>query len=142
MTGYVELKLVSHKQYKDPFNQIEVDVEFDDPLGNTLHVPAFWAGGREWRVRYSPGSPGQHWLCRYRWRCSDTTNADLHGIEGALEVQPQDLLTLPFPHGRLRVAEGKRHLEFTDGTPFFWLGDTWWLGLVERKAGVCRNFDS
>ena len=26
----------------------------------------------------------------------------------------------------------KRYLEHADGMPFFWLGDTWWMGLVER----------
>lgn len=28
--------------------------------------------------------------------------------------------------GKLKVAENHRHLEFTDGTPFFYLGDTAW----------------
>jgi len=27
-------------------------------------------------------------------------------------------------HGDLRVAANHRYLEFTDGTPFFYLGDT------------------
>ncbi len=31
-----------------------------------------------------------------------------------------------FSHGRLKVSENKRFLEFSDGTPFFYLGDTGW----------------
>jgi len=31
-----------------------------------------------------------------------------------------------FPAGRLRVADNHRYLEFTDGKPFFYLGDTAW----------------
>ena len=30
------------------------------------------------------------------------------------------------PHGDLRVTANHRYLEFTDGTPFFYLGDTAW----------------
>ena len=32
----------------------------------------------------------------------------------------------------IRVAADRRHFEHADGTPFFWLGDTWWMGLCER----------
>ena len=30
------------------------------------------------------------------------------------------------------MAADRRHFEYTDGTPFFWLGDTWWMGLCHR----------
>jgi hypothetical protein len=30
------------------------------------------------------------------------------------------------------VAPSRRHFEHGDGTPFFWLGDTWWMGLCHR----------
>ncbi len=29
-------------------------------------------------------------------------------------------------HGRLRVSDNKHFLQYSDGTPFFWLGDTAW----------------
>jgi len=32
------------------------------------------------------------------------------------------------------VASGRRHFEHADGTPFLWLGDTWWMGLCKRLA--------
>lgn len=31
-----------------------------------------------------------------------------------------------FKHGKLKVSENKRFLQFEDGTPFFYLGDTGW----------------
>jgi hypothetical protein len=31
-----------------------------------------------------------------------------------------------FEHGRLQVTKDGHYLQFTDGTPFFWLGDTGW----------------
>jgi hypothetical protein len=33
----------------------------------------------------------------------------------------------PWSHGPLTVASNGRFIEHTDGTPFFWLGDTGWL---------------
>lgn len=37
----------------------------------------------------------------------------------------------PWDNGRLKVAENHRYLQFENGKPFFWLGDTGWL-LPER----------
>src|SRR5205085_7383415 len=37
-----------------------------------------------------------------------------------------------YTHGALRVSADKRYLEHADGTPFLWLGDTWWMGLTKR----------
>jgi hypothetical protein len=30
------------------------------------------------------------------------------------------------------MSNNRRYLEHLDGTPFFWLGDTWWMGLCRR----------
>ena len=54
-------------------------------------------------------------------------------VAGELEVtaggdEPNPLLR----HGPIRVAADRRHLEHADGTPFLWLGDTWWMGLCRR----------
>ena len=32
-------------------------------------------------------------------------------------------------HGPLRVSDNRRYFQYADGTPFFWLADTWWEGL-------------
>ena len=124
-----ELSFQSGKRYADPFNEATLDVVFTDPGGEERRVPAFWAGGGEWRARYAPEKVGKH---RYRTLCSDESNAELHGRQGALEVRPYEGASALLKRGRLRVADDRRHLEHLDGTPFFWLGDTWWFGLVTR----------
>ena len=43
----------------DPFNDVDVDVEFIDTDGGTVLVPAFWAGDRSFRVRYASSRPGR-----------------------------------------------------------------------------------
>jgi hypothetical protein len=126
-----EWHYTSGKTYADPFNDVELDVLITSPDGSEQRVPAFWAGDHTWRVRYSSPQIGQH---QFRTECSDTSNANLHGQEGILEVAPYTGSNVLFQHGRLRVAAGKRHLEHQDGTPFFWLGDTWWMAFCKRMG--------
>jgi len=119
----------SSAAYDDPFNEVNLDVVFTDPDGSEHLMPAFWAGEQVWRVRYAPEKVGAY---TYRTVCSDAGNADLHGQTGTVEVLPYEGANPLLKHGRLRVAADERHLEHTDGTPFFWLGDTWWMGFTKR----------
>jgi len=119
----------SGKAYADPFNEVELDVVFRNPQGHEQRVPAFWAGGQEWRIRYAPPHPGRY---TYHTVSSDASNPDLHGQKGTLEVSPYTGDKPLIKHGGIRVAGDRRHFEHEDGTPFFWLGDTWWMGLCRR----------
>ena len=125
----VEFTFESTKQYQDPFNEITLDAVFTDPSGGKRRVPAFWAGGATWRVRYASPITGTH---RFQTECSDTSNAGLHGVRGAVTITPYTGQNPLFRHGAIRVADDSRHFAHADGTPFFWLGDTWWMGLVKR----------
>ena len=119
----------SGKRYTDPFNEVELDVVFTDSQGHEQRVPAFWAGDQVWRVRYVPPAPGRY---TYRTVSSDATNGDLHGQSGALEVSDYTGSNPLRKHGPVRVAKDHLHFEHEDGEPFFWLGDTWWMGLCSR----------
>jgi hypothetical protein len=120
---------VSAKPYKDPFNDIELDAIVRDARGREQRVPAYWAGGQEWRVRYAADAAGRY---AFETACSDTSNQDLHGRRGELEVTPYDGANPLLSRGPLRVAPSHRYLEHADGTPFFWLADTWWMALSKR----------
>jgi hypothetical protein len=124
-----EWPYTSGKAYADPFNDVELDVVFTDSQGREQTVPAFWAGDQDWRIRFSPGVAGRY---AYRTVASDTANSDLHGRHGVLEVSAYQGDNPLRKHGALRVAADQRHFEHEDGTPFFWLGDTWWMGLCSR----------
>ena len=119
----------SGKRYNDPFNEVDLDVVFQAPTGEEHRVPAFWAGESAWRVRYAPPAAGRY---SYKTVCTDTANADLHNRTGQFSVAAYDGDNPLYRHGALRVAADQRHLEHADGTPFFWLGDTWWMGLCKR----------
>lgn len=126
-----EWSYTAGKPYADPYNAVELDVIFTDPHGAERRVPAFWAGGQTWTVRYASPLTGTH---RYRTVCSDAGNGDLHRQEGTLEVLPYEGKNPLLQHGPLRMAADRRHLQHQDGTPFFWLGDTWWMGFTKRLS--------
>jgi len=124
-----EITLVSEKTYPNPFMGVELHAAVTPPDGSPLRVPAFWAGGERWCFRYASSQVGQH---AWRTECSDKSNAKLHRVEGKLEVVAAAGDNPLYRHGPIRVAKDRRHFEHADGTPFFWLGDTWWKGLCKR----------
>ncbi len=124
-----EVALVSETAYANPFVEITLDALVTGPDGRTLKVPAFWAGGNRWCFRYASDQVGRH---TWRTECSDAENPKLHGVEGTIEVVPSTSENPLYRHGPVRVAANRRYFEHADGTPFFWLGDTWWKGLCKR----------
>ncbi|MGB9682865.1 MAG: DUF4038 domain-containing protein [bacterium] len=127
----IEWSYESEKVYSDPFNDIELSVIFIDPDKEEKIVPAFWDGENTWRVRYSSPKIGRH---TFRTVSSDPSNSSLNDQKGELEIVPYEGDNPLFKHGPIKVSENKRHLEYIDGTPFFWLGDTWWMGLCKRLS--------
>jgi len=125
----LELTFTAQREHADPFNQVALDVIFKEPDGTARKVPAFWAGGVKWKVRYASPQVGSH---SWRSETSDPQDAGLHGMSGKVEITPYRGENPLYAHGPIRIAEDKRHFEHADGTPFFWLGDTWWMGLCHR----------
>ena len=126
-----EWAYTSGKQYSDPFNQVQLDVLVTPPSGQQERVPAFWAGGTTWRVRYAPPVSGTY---RIQTISSDAANRDLHNRTSTMTVEPYSGQNAHYRHGPLKVAEDRAHFQHADGTPFFWLGDTWWMGLCKRLS--------
>jgi hypothetical protein len=124
-----EVTFSSAKTYADPFNEIAVDVLVRTPRHQTPRVPAFWAGGTTWKARFSAQVAGSY---MYGTVCTDEANRDLHGVKGAIDVTPYAGDNPLYRYGPIRVAADRKHFEHADGTPFFWLGDTWWMGFTDR----------
>ena len=123
-----EFAFRSSARYADPYNDVDLDVTFS-AKGKVLRVPAFWAGENVWKVRFAPPSRGT-W--RYVTTCSNHPDAGLHNQKGEIVASAYRGKNSLLRHGRLRVSKNRRYLEHADGTPFFWLGDTWWMGLTKR----------
>lgn len=125
----LELAFEAARPHAEPFAEVELDVVFTDPEGTERRVPAFWSGGDRWRVRYASPLAGAH---TWRSECSAADDPGLHGLEGVARIDPYAGESPLLLHGPVLVAAGRRHFEHADGTPFFWLGDTWWKGLCAR----------
>ncbi|MBN1808263.1 MAG: DUF4038 domain-containing protein [Planctomycetes bacterium] len=126
-----EWPLVSTVDHGDPFNELDVDIVVAGPGGLRMRVPAYWAGGAEWRVRFSAPLPGEYTFCS---ECTDEGDGGLHGREGRITAAPAAGSNPLYAHGAVRVSGDRRGFEHADGTPFFWLGDTWWMCLSERLS--------
>ena len=127
----VEIRLRSTTAYANPFKDVALDVAFTAPSGKVVVAPAFWAGEDRWCVRYASAETGAH---VFRTLCSDEGNLSLHAQVGAVNVEPYLGDNPLYQHGGIRVSEDRRHFCHADGTPFFWLGDTWWMGLCGRLS--------
>src|ERR1700686_2125397 len=117
-----EWSFTSGKTYTDPFNQVELDVIFTDPQSKEHRAPSFWAGEQTWKVRFSAASPGKY---VFRTVSNDAANPDLHDRRGEVVVSEYKGDNPLLKHGPVRIAADHLHFEHEDGTPFFWLGDTW-----------------
>ena len=58
----VEIPLTG-PQVSDPYLGVEIVVDFVHESGETITRPAFWDGGRTWRVRFASTRPEGLW----RW---------------------------------------------------------------------------
>lgn len=125
-----EWTIQSTKHYPDPFNDVDVDVIFSKE-GRSWRVPTFWRGGQKWTVRFSPPEPGTY---AYHVESTDKSNRDLNGHDSRVTITAYSGNSPLLKHGMLKVSANKRNFEHSDGTPFYWLGDTWWAGLSGRLS--------
>jgi hypothetical protein len=58
---------------------------FTDPKGRDLQVPAFWAGGKNWKVRYASPFVGKH---QFISKSSNSNDTGLHHLKGTVEIKP------------------------------------------------------
>ena len=126
-----ELTFTAAKGHPDPFNELTVDMVVTDPANHTLRVPAFYAGRNTFKARYASPLTGVH---KFTTECSDPNDAGLQHVTGTIEVTPYAGTNPLYVHGPLRVSANARYIEHRDGTPFLWMGDTWWMGLTKRLA--------
>ncbi len=125
----IEWSYYSSKQYSDPFNEVELWVVITNESGEIKRLPAFWAGENKWSFRFSSPTGGR---LNFKTICSDTKNKGLHNQTGIIEIKLYEGTNRLLQHGPLKIAGDNRHLQHSDGTPFFWLADSWWHGMTNR----------
>jgi hypothetical protein len=125
----VEIALTSSVSYADPFQDVDVTATFTGPAGKAITRPAFWDGGRTWKVRFAPPEAG---LWSMTTSATDAKNSGLHGVTGTVQCDRYSGSLEIYKHGFLKVSGNGRYLTYADGTPFFYLGDTHWILSHER----------
>ncbi len=128
-----EIALVSAKEYADPVYTVDTDVIFrHKESGKTMSIPAFWDGGTAWKVRFAPTEIGE-W--EFYTICTDAENEGLHHRAGTVTCSAYTGDLDIYKHGFVSTEPGKNYFVHADGTPFFYLGDTYWtLPLLELDS--------
>ena len=109
-----EVTLSTSTNYNNPYLDVDVEGTFISENGDTLKIPGFWDGNDTWRVRMTPNEAG-------KWRYTITSSDPQLTAAGTLSVLDSTA------HGFVHVSRKNSHaFAYSDGTPFFWLGDTDW----------------
>ncbi len=127
----MDIRFLSAKTESKLSQQTQLDAIVTKPNGSVLTVPCFWDGERNWGFRYASSELGVH---TFRTRCADPDDAGLHDIGGEITITPYSGEHPLYLHGPVQISSNHRCFQHVDGEPFFWLGDTWWMGLCNRLS--------
>ena len=132
-----EQAFISSREYRNPFKDVTVSVTYSGPDGMAFKSLAFWDGNRTFKIRCSFPAPGT-----WSWQttCSDTADKGLHGKRGNVYVRPYRGSNPLYKHGFLRVSANRRYLAYADGTPFLWVGDTYWAATTRLSESGFRRW--
>ena len=111
-----EAVLTASKAYANPFLDVTVTATFTAPSGRKLEVFGFYDGQNTWRLRVAPDEVGQ-WS--YVTHAGNVADSGLDRQTGVFKCVPS--------RNKGFIRPDKKHkyyFSYSDGTPFFALGDT------------------
>lgn len=133
-----EIEMTAQNVYSNPYvdglpdnGDGLVQVTFTGTSGKAIgmgyKIKGFWDAARTWKARFAPPASGA-------WSYTSTSKAPgLNAIKGTLtcsEWTEAEKQANPLRRGFTRVCKAGhrpgRYFEYSDGTPFLWIGDTWW----------------
>jgi hypothetical protein len=126
-----EILLTAEDQYENPYADVECWVDLQGPDFNK-RIYGFWDGGQLFKVRVTAIGPGE-WL----WTSGSTASSDpgLNGQKGffrAMEWTEEEKEANNNRRGFIQATPNGHALQYADGTPFFFIGDTWWAAPTWR----------
>ena len=121
----VEILLSAENQYENPYTDVECWVELQGPDFNK-RIYGFWDGGQNYKVRITATKAGE-----WSWISGSTAGSDkgLNGQSGtflAIDWTEEEKEANNNRRGFLTATPNGHALQYADGTPFFFIGDTWW----------------
>ncbi|UCF43997.1 MAG: DUF4038 domain-containing protein [Planctomycetota bacterium] len=133
-----EVEMTAQNQYENPYvdglpdgGESLVKVTFTgisgEAQGMRYAVKGFWDGENTWRVRFASTAPG---VWSYITTSKDPGLDGIKGVFTCTQWNDAEKQANPVRRGFIRVCKtGKRpgrYFEYSDETPFLWIGDTWW----------------
>jgi Domain of unknown function (DUF5060)/Protein of unknown function (DUF4038) len=133
-----EITLTAERDYSDPYTDIEVWAEFAHETGVTLRRPAFWDGGRAWKIRFASPFAQKRWTWRsFSW----VADIGLAGQSGELVCEAGPPTDHRFERrGFWRMSAGGRNVIHADGTPTLLVADTAWALPWRATEEQCRIY--
>lgn len=126
----VELTFTATRQYANPYTDAEMWVDLKGPHFSK-RCYGFWDGGQTFRVRITSNEPGT-------WTWISGSNPADHGLSG----KRGSFVSIPWTEAEKRQnpnrrgfarATGNGHaLEYSDGTPYFIVGDFFYPASTSR----------
>lgn len=135
--GVFEVEFKSSFNYVDPLRDVNLHCIFKSPGGREFSVEGFWDGDSTWRIRFMPDELG---IWTYRTVCSNTDDDGLHDQAGLFECTSYDGENPIYIHGALKLSDNRRYLIHADGSPFFWLADTAWNGVLRSTVAEWSEY--
>ncbi len=124
-----EASFTSDKQYENPIYDLQsFSVIFTSPTGRTHEIDGFWDGDKLFKVRFAPDEIGT-W--HYQAFCSDEDNKGLHEQAGTFDCIANSSPHNIYQRGSIKRSPGSYHLNYSDGTPFFYVACTAWNGALK-----------
>ncbi|HEU5098035.1 MAG TPA: DUF4038 domain-containing protein [Roseiflexaceae bacterium] len=133
----VEITLTAERDYSHPYTDLDVWADFIHDTGATLRRPAFWDGGRVWKIRFASPTASGRWAWRSHSSVADAGLAEQSG-ELVCEAAPADHRF--YRHGFWRMSAGRRNLVHADGTPALLAADTAWALPWRATEEQCRVY--
>ena len=138
-----EIVLKAGKEYKNYYADVTCWIDLEGP-GFSKRIYAFWNGDNIYIVHIVATKSGM-----WKWE-SGSNQTDDNGLNNhigefnALEWTEQEKEQNPNRHGFVRATANGHALQYSDGTPFFLIGDTWLAGatwrLPFRNASTANDY--
>ncbi len=115
------------KEGEKPYLMAEFTGISGEANGKSYLVPGFWDGESQWKIRFAPPFSGE-W--RYETQSADRWLKNKKGKLQIIKWTKEEKIENPTRKGMIQVAQTGnrrgRYFTYSDGTPFLWVGDTWW----------------